>query len=67
MYYSKLHLKWINKYLKIFTWQTVNISGSVIDWIFPIVMAPDENAIAKETNLSCHAMWETGTENMYRF
>lgn len=26
-------------------------------------MAPEENAIAKGTKSSCHAIWETGTIN----
>lgn len=50
--------------LNLLTWQIVNISGLVFAWILPIVMAPDENAIAKGTKSSCHAMCETGTINI---
>lgn len=36
-------------------------------WILPIVMAPDENAIAKGTKSLCHAIWETGTNNIQKY
>jgi len=52
-------------YFKLFTWQIVNVSGSVIGWILPTEIAPEENAIANGTESSCHAIWETGTINVH--